>query len=628
MRPPRSLKRSLLLLVPASVMAALTQAALAEIPRRSAESVEQELLRISRFLKPIPDAQWNQIAGARISEQYTITPGDTLYDISRRLFGDPGYWPKIWALNNSSITNPHLIRPGNRVSFLPGTGTELPAVQIAQAPSASSAAEPAHAYPPDSAFMSDAELARHDAGQGPAPTVVDEEGPVEEGEQAEEEEEREEKAPPRDFRGKKRSAEWRKMPLQRWEKLVMKSMRKRTDIGLGFEVKDRIKNIQGITYELTAIAASQPIETLGEIIASQAGATYLSPPNTVYIKAKAPLELNKVYAITRAPTEFSSDDDSKTGYSYNLLGRVRIIQGNGEYYVGRITDGKTWFARGSELIPVPERYPVLSPVPGQTPLEAKILVDHAFSTFTVAQFKQVFLDRGSADGVVPGNVFKVYQSTDFATGLDVPNQKWVEDGSLMVVQVSEHYSAAIVISSAMPFSEGMIATRYTELPPDQAIPPLVPKAEEDELDLLTGPEELTPEEEATLKQLEKWKGNPPSSPAPAPEASPAPSPELPPPPGEPAPELPPPSEPPAEPLTEPSPSPTAEGELPPPDTAPIPEPEPVPPPPDGTNPETAPALEPAPVPEAAPEATPTPSPTSTESPPPSESQEIDQLLGQ
>ena len=84
------------------------------------ESPEEEVHRIARMLKPIGDAEWKEIAGEQIAGKYEIHAGDTLYDVSKRLFGDSRYWPKIWALNNNTILNPHLIRPGNLVAFMPG----------------------------------------------------------------------------------------------------------------------------------------------------------------------------------------------------------------------------------------------------------------------------------------------------------------------------------------------------------------------------------------------------------------------------------------------------------------------------------------------------------------------------
>src|SRR4051794_6658949 len=70
------------------------------------KSPEEETLALSKKLKPIPDEEWKAITGDRAQQNYAIVRGDTLYTVSKRLFGDGKYWPKIWALNNQSITNP------------------------------------------------------------------------------------------------------------------------------------------------------------------------------------------------------------------------------------------------------------------------------------------------------------------------------------------------------------------------------------------------------------------------------------------------------------------------------------------------------------------------------------------
>jgi nucleoid-associated protein YgaU len=43
---------------------------------------------------------------------YTVVPGDDLYEISGREYGDPNLWPVIWAANSREDPNPNLIFPG------------------------------------------------------------------------------------------------------------------------------------------------------------------------------------------------------------------------------------------------------------------------------------------------------------------------------------------------------------------------------------------------------------------------------------------------------------------------------------------------------------------------------------
>ncbi|MDA3863023.1 MAG: LysM domain-containing protein [Deltaproteobacteria bacterium] len=45
---------------------------------------------------------------------HVVKKGETLWDISRKYFQDPWYWPRLWSWN-SHITNPHWLFPGTKV---------------------------------------------------------------------------------------------------------------------------------------------------------------------------------------------------------------------------------------------------------------------------------------------------------------------------------------------------------------------------------------------------------------------------------------------------------------------------------------------------------------------------------
>jgi hypothetical protein len=82
--------------------------------------------------KKLTSDEWSALIGERESETYQIQRGDTLWGISQTFFNDGNYWPKIWQLN-SSITNPHLIQPGNTIRFLLGTESDTPAFSVTEA---------------------------------------------------------------------------------------------------------------------------------------------------------------------------------------------------------------------------------------------------------------------------------------------------------------------------------------------------------------------------------------------------------------------------------------------------------------------------------------------------------------
>jgi len=54
---------------------------------------------------------------------YTIQKGDTLWDLSHRFFDSSWLWPDLWS-ENSQISNPHWIYPGDRIRIFHQKGTE------------------------------------------------------------------------------------------------------------------------------------------------------------------------------------------------------------------------------------------------------------------------------------------------------------------------------------------------------------------------------------------------------------------------------------------------------------------------------------------------------------------------
>ncbi len=68
-----------------------------------------------------PTEGWESILEqSGVERTYLVQQGDTLYGISKTLFGDAEFWPKVWSIN-SNITNPHLIERNQVIYFSGGT---------------------------------------------------------------------------------------------------------------------------------------------------------------------------------------------------------------------------------------------------------------------------------------------------------------------------------------------------------------------------------------------------------------------------------------------------------------------------------------------------------------------------
>ncbi len=56
---------------------------------------------------------------------HTVQKGDTLWDLSQRYLSDAWLWPSVHQANETTIANPHLIYPGQKIWFPVGGGTPV-----------------------------------------------------------------------------------------------------------------------------------------------------------------------------------------------------------------------------------------------------------------------------------------------------------------------------------------------------------------------------------------------------------------------------------------------------------------------------------------------------------------------
>jgi hypothetical protein len=96
---------------------------------------------------PTSEETWAKAFTDTKPKIYTVNKGDTLWDVSKVLFADPLFWPKIWSFNTSEIMNPHEIKPNWKLQFLPGT-LEAPPVLVVAEVEGVKLPPPKRLYPP------------------------------------------------------------------------------------------------------------------------------------------------------------------------------------------------------------------------------------------------------------------------------------------------------------------------------------------------------------------------------------------------------------------------------------------------------------------------------------------------
>ncbi len=448
---------------------------------------EMEALKIAPLLKPIHDDEWQSIAKDRIAEKYAITPGDTLYDISKRLFGDAKYWPKIWAINNYTILNPHMIRPGRAIAFMPGSTSSLPSVTLESTAENDEHITTIPGLPPIASDVSTQPKRR------------------------------------KKYIGK--SQEWRNLPRQNWEN-VQVQLPPGVD-PLGFDKNNKISFGKKADFELDSFVSSAKLDPIGKIKGSQSETSYLSKEDIVFIESDQNLSEGSLYTVTHEPTGLQSS--GRDAYSYPILGTLQITQHlENSMYLAKISNSKSIINRESFIIPLQPRVQKEILVPGPSALDGHVVIDHSVgNTYASAQFKQVYIDRGTEDGISVGMVFQAYKTEDPISNEQLTDLLILEDATFVVVQAVEQYCTAIIVKGHHTIADGTPVTLLTDVSKIYTERKMreekidvdskgntVPKPETDELDLLDQGGELSPEEEKELRQLELWENNPPEDTAP------------------------------------------------------------------------------------------------------------------
>ena len=344
------------------------------------------------------------------AEVYTIVPGDTFWDLSRRVLGDPYLWPQIWE-RNRYVLDAHWIYPGD--PLLLGL----------------SVAEPEESNP--------VELTDND----------DSGGEPEEEMEAEEDDNVAVSSAPYPFRqlgtaddiycsgylGKTDEVFPVELKGSEYEQLVP-----RVKAGQRQRIHARFGSTDTVKYGLF----------VGDIVYLGEGADAGLLPGDVLVSVQPQL-------LVRHPIS-----NKPVGRFYHYEGRVLVLSVQGEDAIGEITQSCAPMHVGSRLKrftpePVPSERkgpmrPSTEPVSGDSLEGAATIVHARDGVVTVAQDHVVFIDRGEEDNLVPGDIMTVFR-------VPVGDAPAVVLGEIAILSVRSETSVAKIVSTRHPIYVGDVA---------------------------------------------------------------------------------------------------------------------------------------------------------------------------
>ena len=374
---------------------------------------------------PVPDfINLDNVDLNSAPETYEVAPGDTLWDISERELKSPWYWPKVWSLN-PQIQNPHVIHPGDKISFRETGEMRMPGN----------------------------ESAGQESGEG-----------GEYGYSAEYEDEGETDT-----------------MAQTGKTLDATPENYKSFVKLGGKYRiDRFKQINDTVFDVVqkGFIGNTEEEKMAKIVASFEPKELLATGDNVYVaidpdkddkEKKEPLEMqigDYVEIINIREKIKHPDTGDKIGSIIDIVGRGKVLDigkkksdDDEESRIATVKIVKAYDAieRGFYVRQYVEQEGNVPVKETESDIRAKILTGYD-PTFFYGPNYIVYLDKGSDDGVEAGIMLSVYRKGDGLKELEGKssgeNLPYEMIGELVVIQVAAKTSVAVITNSITALEAG------------------------------------------------------------------------------------------------------------------------------------------------------------------------------
>jgi hypothetical protein len=359
--------------------------------------------------RPPPDLNIKPVPGT--PEEYVIVKGDTLWDLSQKFLNNPWYWPKIWSLN-PSIENPHWIYPGNKLRIVPGEGGVQAPAQVEEGAEAASAEPQPEAVEP-----------------GVTPVSPDFE-------------------------------------------VVKKGGRLTSNNTVSVSGKLAFTPPPVVTVRTSGLVSPEEVRHAGRIDASFEEKQMLATYDTAYVRFRreVPAKPGDKLVIFRPDGEIRHPfTNRKLADKTRTLGIVNVLTVTGNQATVQLERVFEEIERGDLVKPYTAQDKRLTPRANTADVQGVIISSLTTGLTTYGEAHEVFIDKGSADGVQEGNTFAVVRRGDGlsnsmvvgsytagpvgekASRTEMPDENV---GLLLVTDTKEHISSALVIKSVRELAPG------------------------------------------------------------------------------------------------------------------------------------------------------------------------------
>lgn len=362
--------------------------------------------------QPTNVEQWEKVIGNRASEAYVIQKDDTLWDLSKTLFDDPNYWPKIWSLNKETVYNPHQINPKLHLRFYPGTKSQPPTLGVTEKPVPENPIE---------------EIAKNDVA---VPAV-------------------EETDPQATPKPRVRVPVLKKIPPSLPEYAVVGIAKPKLTIDS--KPKMLPSPLMALPYYIT----DQSLNEVGKVKDTEIGSSSAFEFQYVFVELQEPTQ--KVYTVVRENSDISLGLTSSASH-IEVQGEIEVVNkvdDSSNLYRAIVKRALLRVEVGSKLIPGQMPFVDTSLGPEKTASLANIIGgQYGKTNLLYAASSYVFLDQGSSQGYRVGDVLPVFAAYKNRNAKSSANINERKIGLVKIVKVADSVSTGFVLNSMEDIQKG------------------------------------------------------------------------------------------------------------------------------------------------------------------------------
>jgi hypothetical protein len=422
---------------------------------------ERKLIEISKFLQgKIPGSEWDEISSATEAQKYVVQEGETLWGISKKLFGSGFYYSKIWSLN-PYITNPHEIEPGMTLVLSSGGSDAPPEIRTGEF------------VPEDLKSLSDEKLSEYIDfdyfGEETEPKWIQEKkdlikqgvfvqyasvatyDDLKRG----------------SLRSLNREYEKYEPPLTDIE-IQLNDVREQYD-ETGFDKNSKIQKDIKEGFSLHTFVSTNLIQDYGEVDSFQKASITVDKFDIIYLNITNLINVapGDKFSLYSAGGKVSHELSDRKGFKFTIVGQAEILRKKNHLWEARITDTSGLIQRLDRVTAYTPRIARITSTFNPRNIEAIITASYSNLSSGVTSGDVVYLDRGRADGVEMGNVFEVFSFTDPGTEERITPDPTFKIGEVTVITLADNFSTALVTYAKSDIHIGAIT--ITKSPEKAAI---------------------------------------------------------------------------------------------------------------------------------------------------------------